>query len=190
MTSGVRVILALRNCSRPPTERQLQVLYWTREYTAVHQRPPTLREIASAFDRSFKAADDVLRSLRKKGLLDKAFGRTRGLMLTAEGEAACNTAASWIRIPAVPAPKPVSSRDLLCKPPTKRQSDILAFIVGYQTENRVTPSVRDIAAAFGLSSINGVNDHLQALERRGLIYRVPGEGRGIRVLSNPMQEAS
>lgn len=49
------------------------------------------------------------------------------------------------------------------------------------------PTVREIAAAFGIRSTNGANDHLKALESKGWIKRDAMVSRGLRVLFVPGQ---
>jgi repressor LexA len=66
------------------------------------------------------------------------------------------------------------------KKPTKRQQEVLSFIVA--NLHLYSPSVRDIAAGIGVKSPNGVMCHLKALERKGLIRRRPGVTRGIEVI--------
>ena len=54
---------------------------------------------------------------------------------------------------------------------TKRQQQIYDFIRSYQHEKGYPPSVREMAAAVGLSSPSTVHAHLSALEDHGLIKR-------------------
>lgn len=58
---------------------------------------------------------------------------------------------------------------------TVRQREILAFI----QSKPYPPTVREIGAAFGIRSPNGVTCHLLALERKGAIIRERGKARGI-----------
>ena len=57
-----------------------------------------------------------------------------------------------------------------------RQRDILDFLVATVDQTGVFPSYREIGAALGIGSTNGVSDHLKALERKGYIERVGGRG--------------
>ena len=66
------------------------------------------------------------------------------------------------------------------RPPTDRQRAILEFIAGVILLDGYPPSMREIGAAFGVS-LNGVNDHLRALVRKGLIERDPRTSRGTRI---------
>lgn len=67
------------------------------------------------------------------------------------------------------------------KPLTARQREVFDVIAKFIREHGLPPSQRDIAAAIGVSSTNGVNDFLTALERKGWIERVPKISRGIRI---------
>ena len=67
---------------------------------------------------------------------------------------------------------------------TERQKEILGFIEEYVREYGVAPSIRDIAARFGIQ-VRAVADHLKALERKGYIERLPGRSRGIILKKSP-----
>jgi repressor LexA len=54
---------------------------------------------------------------------------------------------------------------------TSKQRAILDFIVEFRGANGYSPSIRDIGAHIGVSSTNGVNDHLKALIRKGFLRR-------------------
>ena len=64
---------------------------------------------------------------------------------------------------------------------TKRQQQIYDFIRSYQTEKGYPPSVREMAAAVGLSSPSTVHAHLCALEAHGLIKRDKTKPRALEV---------
>jgi SOS-response transcriptional repressor LexA len=64
---------------------------------------------------------------------------------------------------------------------TARQGAVLAFIHGYTARHGCAPSYDEIASHFGTSSPS-VNGMVKTLERRGLISRVPGAARSLRVL--------
>lgn len=64
---------------------------------------------------------------------------------------------------------------------TKRQQQIYDFIRSYQTEKGYPPSVREMAAAIGLSSPSTVHAHLSALEAHGLIKRDKTKPRALEV---------
>jgi hypothetical protein len=64
---------------------------------------------------------------------------------------------------------------------TARQGEYLAFIHSYTTKVGVSPSFEDIARHFGTAPPN-VNGMIKTLERRGLLSRIPGTARSLRVL--------
>lgn len=65
---------------------------------------------------------------------------------------------------------------------TARQQEIYDYIRREVTSRGIAPSVREIAAAVGLSSPSTVHAHLAALEDRGYIRRDKQSARGIIVL--------
>lgn len=73
--------------------------------------------------------------------------------------------------------------------PTKRQQQIYDFISKEVAEKGYPPSVREIAAAVGLSSPSTVHTHLSALEQKGYIKRDPAKPRAIVVCSMGEPEA-
>lgn len=65
---------------------------------------------------------------------------------------------------------------------TERQQQILAAIKGYVRENGFPPTIREIGAAVGIATPNGVKQHLLSLERKGRIRRRVGAARGIQII--------
>jgi repressor LexA len=65
--------------------------------------------------------------------------------------------------------------------PTVRQSEILDFVRQALAETGAPPTREEIARAFGFRSLNAAEQHLQALQRKGLIELVAGTSRGIRL---------
>lgn len=64
------------------TDRQQQILAFVRSHLDQHGRPPTRAEIASAFGfRSANAAEEHLRALARKGVLNLDAGTARGISL-------------------------------------------------------------------------------------------------------------
>lgn len=63
---------------------------------------------------------------------------------------------------------------------TKRQASILRFIIESIRDYGYPPTIAEIGEQFGISSTNGVNDHLVALEKKGYIER-SSKARGIHV---------
>ena len=62
---------------------------------------------------------------------------------------------------------------------TARQREIYEFIRFSIEKRGIPPSMREIGEKFGIRSTNGVEGHLAALERQGLIARERGKSRGI-----------
>ena len=56
---------------------------------------------------------------------------------------------------------------------TQRQQKVLDFIRSHFLASGHPPTLRDIGAFMGIRSTNGVNDHLKALERKGVLIRGP-----------------
>lgn len=79
---------------------------------------------------------------------------------------------------------------------TGAQVRVLEFIERWTDRRGSAPSVREISRGLGLTSSSGVQYHLRAMERRGVLVRGRRRGRGIRVvrrsvqLTNPVQELS
>jgi repressor LexA len=64
----------------------------------------------------------------------------------------------------------------------KKQKQILDFISQYIQINGYSPTLQEIANVMNLSSLATVHEHLQALERKGVIKRFDGSVRGIEVV--------
>lgn len=73
---------------------------------------------------------------------------------------------------------------------TARQQEILDYIEQVVRTTGVPPSIRQIGAALGISSTNGVRSHLKALEKKGYIQRSLRMSRGIAMLDRLKQSAS
>jgi SOS-response transcriptional repressor LexA len=73
------------------------------------------------------------------------------------------------------------------RPPfTPRQGLFLAFIHAFVQRRGIAPSFEEIASHFGISSPS-VNGMVKTLERNGLLSRVPGMARSLRVLVPAVQ---
>jgi SOS-response transcriptional repressor LexA len=67
--------------------------------------------------------------------------------------------------------------------PTARQLALLRFIAGYQhAHDGVSPSIAECAVGIGAWGKANVHQALVDCERRGLITRLPGKQRAIRLL--------
>ena len=67
-------------------------------------------------------------------------------------------------------------------PLTARQEKLLRLIEEAHATRGYAPSLQELAQAMGISSLQGVKDHLAALERKGYVRRTPGRRRAIEVL--------
>lgn len=63
--------------------------------------------------------------------------------------------------------------------PTDRQRQVLEFIVDAVERHGAPPTVREIADRFGYASPGSVQRHLDALEKKGYLWRREGLARGI-----------
>ncbi len=64
------------------------------------------------------------------------------------------------------------------KPLTDRQQTVLAFVEEFCSRQGYPPTVREVAAAFGIQP-RAAADHLAALKRKGYLHREPGLSRGL-----------
>ncbi len=68
------------------------------------------------------------------------------------------------------------------KPLTERQRLVLAFIEDFCRRQGYPPTVREVAAHFGVQP-RAAADHLAALKRKGYLHREPGLSRGLALAS-------
>lgn len=73
---------------------------------------------------------------------------------------------------------------------TPRQRDIFEFVRDKIVNRGYGPTVREIGAAFGIRSPNGVMCHLKALEKKGLIIRESNMSRAIKLANNSPRQQS
>jgi site-specific DNA-methyltransferase (adenine-specific) len=66
---------------------------------------------------------------------------------------------------------------------TKRQKDVLKIIYNWIKNSGFPPSFSDLKEELGISSNQTVLEHLEKLEKKGLIRREEGSARGIKILS-------
>jgi repressor LexA len=62
---------------------------------------------------------------------------------------------------------------------TRRQEEILDFIVGRVRDEGFPPTLKEIAGRFGLASPNAARDHVLALERKGFLKRTGDKSRAL-----------
>jgi repressor LexA len=70
----------------------------------------------------------------------------------------------------------------MTEPVEGRQRQILEFLRTHGREHAYPPTVREIGQAVGLSSSSTVQNHLNALETKGLIRRDPTKSRTVEVV--------
>jgi repressor LexA len=64
---------------------------------------------------------------------------------------------------------------------TPRQSEILLFIQQFIDAMGMPPTRAEIARELGFRSVNAAEEHLRALERKGVLELIPGTSRGIQL---------
>ncbi len=67
------------------------------------------------------------------------------------------------------------------RPLTSRQAEILALIQSFMDEQGFPPTRAEIAERLGFRSANAAEEHLRALERKGVLDILPGASRGIQL---------
>ena len=66
---------------------------------------------------------------------------------------------------------------------TRKQQQILDFILKWQRTEGATPTYQEIADQFGFRSLNSVTEHLRLLRQKGFLANEPGKARSLRVTS-------
>ena len=64
---------------------------------------------------------------------------------------------------------------------TPRQSQVLQIIQDFIAEYGMPPTRADIAKELGFRSINAAEEHLKALQKKGVLELIPGASRGIQL---------
>lgn len=77
----------------------------------------------------------------------------------------------------------------MSRPLTARQQNVYDFIVKTMNELGYPPTRAEIAKALGFRSPNAAEEHLRALERKGVIRIIRNTSRGIRLPSQEPQDA-
>lgn len=62
---------------------------------------------------------------------------------------------------------------------TSRQQEILEYLRNSQRKTGIMPSTREIQHFFGFASQTAAMSHLRALEKKGVIQRLPGKARAV-----------
>lgn len=68
---------------------------------------------------------------------------------------------------------------------TKRQKEVLNYLVSFLNKNGYSPSFEEIAHAMKLTSLATVHKHLSTLEKKGFIRRGYNQSRSIEVVQLP-----
>jgi repressor LexA len=68
----------------------------------------------------------------------------------------------------------------MMKPLTDKQQAVLDFVEEFARRQGYPPTVREVAAHFGVQP-RAAADHLEALNRKGHLYREPGRSRGLAI---------
>jgi repressor LexA len=68
---------------------------------------------------------------------------------------------------------------------TRRQKQVLDFLVGFINRKGYSPSFEEIGASLHLSSLATVHKHLQTLEKKGFIRRGYNRSRSVEVVAVP-----
>ncbi|HEY3855642.1 MAG TPA: transcriptional repressor LexA [Verrucomicrobiae bacterium] len=66
---------------------------------------------------------------------------------------------------------------------TRKQQQILDFILNWQQSQGVTPTYQEIADKFGFRSLNSVTGHVRLLRQKGFLESEPGKARALRITS-------
>lgn len=67
------------------------------------------------------------------------------------------------------------------RPLTPRQKEILEVIQDFMDETGMPPTRAEIARQLGFKSPNAAEEHLRALQKKGVLELMPGASRGIRL---------
>jgi repressor LexA len=73
-------------------------------------------------------------------------------------------------------------------PITARQRQVYEFICRYLEANNLPPTIAEIGKQFQMTSSASVHSILSALEREGLIKRIPNVSRGIELVKQESEE--
>ncbi len=73
---------------------------------------------------------------------------------------------------------------------TNRQKQVLDFITSFINDEGYPPTRSDICKALGFRSPNAAEDHLKALQKKGVIELQAGSSRGIRVIQSDSMETT
>jgi repressor LexA len=69
---------------------------------------------------------------------------------------------------------------------TQKQQAVLDFVQRFIAEHHQAPFIREIQLGCQIASYKSTVDRLNALERKGLLRRVPNKHRGIKLARRPV----
>tara|TARA_R100001015_G_C4606798_1_gene161869 strand:- start:191 stop:454 length:264 start_codon:yes stop_codon:yes gene_type:complete len=69
---------------------------------------------------------------------------------------------------------------------TKKQKQILLFIIAFIKENNQSPTLKEIAKGVNLSSTSNIDRYLYLLKEKNFIKQLPYLHRSITVLKEPL----
>lgn len=122
---------------------------------------PTRAEIAEYFNfKSVNSADSHIKALEIKGAISIVSTVNRGIKVS-----------GWVETK--PEILPITEKL------TKRQNEVLDFIKKELKTKGLAPTRVEIAEHFDFKSINSAEDHVKALQRKGVITITPTARRGI-----------
>ena len=73
---------------------------------------------------------------------------------------------------------------------TKKQTEVYEFIKTFISENNYSPSLRDIRAGLGLSSVSAVAEHVDNLVALGALKKSPGAACSLEVVDTSFPETT
>lgn len=65
---------------------------------------------------------------------------------------------------------------------TSKQKKVFDFICNFLEQQKISPTISELAQFLGVSSLRTVTQYLEALERKGLISRSRNQSRGIKLI--------
>src|ERR1700687_4253714 len=68
---------------------------------------------------------------------------------------------------------------------TKRQKEVLDYLVNFETRHGYAPSFEEIGKGMKLSSLATVHKHISTLEKKGFIRRGYNQSRSIEIVQLP-----
>ena len=67
---------------------------------------------------------------------------------------------------------------------TKKQKELLNYILKFQSNNGVTPSYEEMKSALSLKSKSGIHRLVIALEERGFVRRLAHKARALEIIKD------